>query len=222
MSRWHRSFQDLPYEVQEKKVFDFFEELSISSAPNCILNSTSSLSSNTNDRNNLNIDDSSTTLFRVDVHTPNNDDSVSVLSTDSRYNNINENRDNQSTLSTNSNNTNNSAKEATSRLSTDSRLNGNKGVGKVIGYYERMKIGWNSWKTLSKEVKEAWHDRARLLNRRRIPGLLLAPPNDVTLGSFATTVFRSMASEWAQLVGMFRRAIMSPRKLALSRITGEQ
>ena len=89
--------------------------------------------------------------------------------------------------------------------STDSRFN------QPVTSYEKMKMAWMSWRNLDELIKGAWNVRARSLNTRPIPGILKEPPNNWSMVSFASNVFNSMAMEWRQVVGLFRRAILYPR-----------
>ena len=69
-------------------------------------------------------------------------------------------------------------------------------------------MAWVSWRKENEKTKMAWKERAFGLNLRPIPGVLMEPPNHLSLSSFASSVYRSMAMEWEQVVSLFRRAIV--------------
>ena len=89
--------------------------------------------------------------------------------------------------------------------STDSRIDA------PITAHDRMKLAWISWRSLPQLSKISWKQRSISLNRRPIPGILTQPPNQYSMLSFYSSVFRSMAIEWEQIVGIFRRMILFPR-----------
>ena len=91
--------------------------------------------------------------------------------------------------------------ESQSFDSTDSRING------PLCPYRRMKLCWVYWKDEELVCKEAWNERARLLNLRPVPGVVTEVPNAWSPSEFTSEVFHSLAVEWGQIVGLFRRTI---------------
>ena len=69
------------------------------------------------------------------------------------------------------------------------------------------------WRRLSKEIKEAWKDRARFLNSRDIPGELKILPSVVT----DAVILSSVNLEIDQLQRVFRQALLRQPKRDVSK-----
>ena len=82
-----------------------------------------------------------------------------------------------------------------------------------------MKIACKYWSCLySNKMKNAWKDRAIILNARKLPGKFITVPNNIT-HDLNNNVMDSLTYEWKKFIGIMKNSITKPPRRTLACLT---
>ena len=77
---------------------------------------------------------------------------------------------------------------------------------------EVMSLAARHWNSMSKELKDCWKERARMLNDRpRNDGTFLLVPTSIVKSSVSQNIIEALSMEWVNLVRIFKGCILSRR-----------
>ena len=82
-----------------------------------------------------------------------------------------------------------------------------------------MKLACKYWSHLyNNKMKNAWKDRAIILNSRKLPGKFVSIPNDIK-GELNDHIMNSLTYEWKKLMNIMKNSITKPPKRTLASLT---
>ena len=82
-----------------------------------------------------------------------------------------------------------------------------------------MKLACKYWSCLySNKMKNAWKDRAIILNARKLPGKFTTVPNNITC-DLNNNVMDSLTYEWKKFIGIMKNSITKPPIRTLAPLT---
>ena len=82
-----------------------------------------------------------------------------------------------------------------------------------------MKLACKYWSCLySHKMKNAWKDRAIILNARKLPGKFITVPNNIT-HDLNNNVMDSLTYEWKKFISIMKNSITKPPRRTLASLT---